>query len=46
MGSHEQTIIKEHLGHLVHLMEIDPGRNVIEALIPFWDPKTNVFLYF
>ncbi|KAH0739985.1 hypothetical protein KY290_033028 [Solanum tuberosum] len=45
VGSHEQRRIKEHLGHLVHLMEIDPKRNVIEALIPFWDPKNNVFRF-
>uniref|UniRef100_M1B702 DUF7745 domain-containing protein n=1 Tax=Solanum tuberosum TaxID=4113 RepID=M1B702_SOLTU len=45
MGSHEQRKVKEHLGHLVHLMEIDPRRDVIEALIPFWDPKNNVFRF-
>ena len=43
MGSHEKKRVKEHLGHLVHLMEIDPRRDVVEALIPFWDPKYNVF---
>ncbi|KAG5614254.1 hypothetical protein H5410_014078 [Solanum commersonii] len=45
MGSHEQRKVKEHLGHLVHLMEIDPRRDVIEALIPFWDSKNNVFRF-
>ena len=43
MGSHEKKRVKEHLGHLVHLMEFDPRRDVVEALIPFWDPKYNVF---
>ena len=37
--------VKEHLGHLVHHMEIDPRRDVVEALIPFWDPKNNVFCF-
>ncbi|KAG5591852.1 hypothetical protein H5410_042366 [Solanum commersonii] len=45
-GSYEQRRVKEHFGHLVHLMEIDPRRDVIVALIPFWDPKNNVFRFF
>ncbi|KAH0633002.1 hypothetical protein KY284_035788 [Solanum tuberosum] len=45
MGSHEQRRVKEYLGHLVHLLEIDPRRDVIEALIPFWDSKNNVFRF-
>ncbi|KAH0652520.1 hypothetical protein KY289_030198 [Solanum tuberosum] len=45
MESHEQRRVKEILGHLVHLMEIDPRRDVIETLIPFWDPKNNVFRF-
>lgn len=45
MGSHEKKRVKEHLGHLVHLMEIDPRRDVVEALIPFWDPRNNVFCF-
>ncbi|KAH0712128.1 hypothetical protein KY289_008087 [Solanum tuberosum] len=45
MGSYEQRKVKEYLGHLVHLMEIDPRRDVIEALIPIWDPKNNVFQF-
>ncbi|KAG5585161.1 hypothetical protein H5410_045595 [Solanum commersonii] len=27
-------------------MEIDPRRDVIEAMIPFWNPKNNVFQFF
>ncbi|KAH0635948.1 hypothetical protein KY289_035863 [Solanum tuberosum] len=45
MGSYEQRRVKEHLGHLVHLMEIDPRRDVIEVLIPFWDLKNNLFQF-
>ncbi|KAH0769626.1 hypothetical protein KY290_013607 [Solanum tuberosum] len=45
MGSYEQRRVEEHLGHLVHLMEIDPRRDVIETLIPFWDPNNNVFRF-
>ena len=45
MRSCETNRVKEHLGHLVHLMEIDPRRDVVEALIPFWDPKNNVFCF-
>ncbi|KAG5630237.1 hypothetical protein H5410_001954 [Solanum commersonii] len=41
MGNYEQRRVKEHLGHLVHLMEIDPRRDVIEALIPLLVPKIN-----
>ena len=26
-------------------MEIDPRRDVVEALILFWDPKNNVFCF-
>ena len=45
MKSREKKRVKGHLGHLVHLMEIDPRRDVVEALIPFWDPKNNVFCF-
>ena len=45
MGSHQKKRLKAHLGHLVHLMEIDPRRDVVKVLIPFWDPKTNVFSF-
>ncbi|KAG5632764.1 hypothetical protein H5410_004481 [Solanum commersonii] len=41
MGNYEQRRVKEHLGHLVDLMEIDPRRDVIEALIPLWDPTNS-----
>ena len=33
------------MGHLVHLMEIDHIRDMVEALTPFWDPKNNVFRF-
>ena len=39
MGSLEKKRVKEHLGHLGHLMEIDSRRDVVETLIPFWNPK-------
>ncbi|KAG5585162.1 hypothetical protein H5410_045596 [Solanum commersonii] len=45
MGSYEQRRVKEHLGHLLHLVEIDPRRDMIEPLIPFSDPKNNVFQF-
>ena len=46
MGSHEKKRLKAHLGHLVHLMEIDPRRDVVKALILFRDPKNNEFCFF
>ena len=33
------------MGHLVHLMDPDPRRDVVEALIPLWNPKNNVFCF-
>ena len=33
------------MGHLVHLIDIDLRRDVVEALIPFWDPKNNLFCF-
>ena len=32
MGSREKKRVKEHLGNLVHLMEIDPRRDVINGI--------------
>lgn len=43
MGNYEQRNVKEHLGHLVNFMEIDPRINMVDALIPFWDPKLMYF---
>ena len=37
---------KETLGAFSAYYEIDPRRDVVEALIPFWDPKNNVFHFF
>ncbi|KAK4737132.1 hypothetical protein R3W88_000829 [Solanum pinnatisectum] len=45
MGNYEQSRVKKHLGHIVHLRVIDPRRDVIEALIPFRNPKNNVFRF-
>lgn len=35
MRNYEQRKVKDHLGYLVNLMEIDPRRDMIEALNPF-----------
>lgn len=35
MRNYEQRNVKDHLGYLVNLMEIDPRRDMIEALNPF-----------
>lgn len=32
MWSYEQRRVKEHLGHIVHRMEIDPRRDVINGI--------------
>ncbi|XP_075080069.1 uncharacterized protein LOC142165403 [Nicotiana tabacum] len=43
IGICEQEKIKDHLGHFVNIMEINPMRDLIEALVHFWDPNNNVF---
>ncbi|XP_075083261.1 uncharacterized protein LOC142167010 [Nicotiana tabacum] len=43
MGICEQEKIKDHLGHFVNIMEMNPGRDLIQALVHFWDPNNNIF---
>nr|XP_009797336.1 PREDICTED: uncharacterized protein LOC104243782 [Nicotiana sylvestris] len=43
MDGFEQGKIKDYLKNLVNIMEIEPKRELIEALVYFWDPKNNVF---
>ncbi|XP_019236817.1 PREDICTED: uncharacterized protein LOC109217047 [Nicotiana attenuata] len=45
MGVCEQEKIKDHLGNFVNIMEINPRRDLIEALVHFWDPNNNVFRF-
>ncbi|KAH0700844.1 hypothetical protein KY290_015716 [Solanum tuberosum] len=43
MGLIEQGIIFKYLGFLTRIMQVEPKRDVIEALLSFWDPTNNVF---
>lgn len=43
MKGHGQRILKNYFGHLVHMMEINPRRNVFEGLIDAWDRHNNVY---
>ncbi|XP_070045005.1 uncharacterized protein [Nicotiana tomentosiformis] len=45
MGICGQEKIKDHLGHFMNIMEINPRRDLIEALVHFWDPNYNVFRF-
>ncbi|XP_070007105.1 uncharacterized protein [Nicotiana sylvestris] len=41
-GNSRKVVTKE-LGGLIGLLKVKPRKDVIEALIPFWDPTHNVF---
>ncbi|XP_060173399.1 uncharacterized protein LOC132604086 [Lycium barbarum] len=41
----EHTKIFKHMGFLTNIMKIDPRRDVIDALLSFWDPTKNVFRF-
>ncbi|KAK4733627.1 hypothetical protein R3W88_007888 [Solanum pinnatisectum] len=43
MGLLQQGIIFKYLGFLTRIMQVEPKRDVIEALLSFWDPTNNVF---
>ncbi|KAH0768749.1 hypothetical protein KY290_012730 [Solanum tuberosum] len=45
MGLIEQGIIFKYLGFLTRIMQVEPKRDVIEALLSFWDPTNNVFRF-
>ncbi|KAK4716413.1 hypothetical protein R3W88_014751 [Solanum pinnatisectum] len=45
MGLLEQGIIFKYLGFLTRIMQVDPKRDVIEALLSFWDPTNNDFCF-
>lgn len=42
---YDQRRVKDHLKHLVHMLEINPQRDVIEDLIHSCDHKNNVFRF-
>ena len=45
LGNDSKKIVERILGGLVSLLDIKPRTDVIEALIPFWDPTRNVFRF-
>ncbi|KAG5614234.1 hypothetical protein H5410_014058 [Solanum commersonii] len=45
MGLIEQGIIFKYLGFLTRIMQVEPKRDVIEALLSFWNPTNNVFRF-
>ncbi|XP_060193456.1 uncharacterized protein LOC132622799 [Lycium barbarum] len=45
MGHYLQTSIFKHLAFLTDIMRISPDRDLIAALIPFWDSANNVFRF-
>ncbi|KAH0682854.1 hypothetical protein KY290_021455 [Solanum tuberosum] len=45
MGLIEQGIIFKYLGFLTRIMQVEPKRDVIEALLSFWDPTNNIFRF-
>ncbi|KAK4729641.1 hypothetical protein R3W88_022629 [Solanum pinnatisectum] len=45
MHQFRRTEIFKHLGFLTDIMNFSPNRDLIEALIPFWDSTNNVFCF-
>ncbi|XP_075076541.1 uncharacterized protein LOC142163178 [Nicotiana tabacum] len=45
LGKGNKEIVARILGGLVGLLNVKPKSDVIEALIPFWDPTRNVFRF-
>uniref|UniRef100_A0A1S4BZB6 DUF7745 domain-containing protein n=1 Tax=Nicotiana tabacum TaxID=4097 RepID=A0A1S4BZB6_TOBAC len=45
LGEGNKEIVARILGGLVGLLNVKPKSDVIEALIPFWDPTRNVFRF-
>ena len=45
MDSSDHDEIFKYLGFLTKIMTINPRRDVIEALLSFWDPLNNVFRF-
>ncbi|XP_049344587.1 uncharacterized protein LOC125808949 [Solanum verrucosum] len=45
MHEFRRTEIFKHLGFLTDIMRFSPDRDLIEALIPFWDSTSNVFRF-
>ncbi|XP_049408501.1 uncharacterized protein LOC125871853 [Solanum stenotomum] len=45
MHEFRRTEIFKHLGFLTYIMRFSPDRDLIEALIPFWDSESNVFRF-
>ncbi|KAH0674519.1 hypothetical protein KY290_024821 [Solanum tuberosum] len=41
MGLIEQGMIIKYLSFLTRIMQVEPKRDVIEALLSFWDPTNN-----
>nr|XP_033509392.1 uncharacterized protein LOC117274261 [Nicotiana tomentosiformis] len=46
LGEVAKHSVTKALGGLTGLLEIKPRVDIIEALIPFWDPTQNVFHFF
>ncbi|XP_019248546.1 PREDICTED: uncharacterized protein LOC109227807 [Nicotiana attenuata] len=40
-----QDWVAEHLGALTDIMKVKPQNDLIKALVTFWDPVCNVFLF-
>ncbi|KAH0698805.1 hypothetical protein KY284_013020 [Solanum tuberosum] len=45
MHKFRRTEIFKHLGFLTDIMRFSPDRDLIEALIPFWDSTSNMFRF-
>ncbi|XP_070025901.1 uncharacterized protein [Nicotiana sylvestris] len=45
LGEDSRKIVTKALGGLIGLLKVKPRKDIIEALIPFWDPTHNVFRF-
>jgi len=45
LGKSSREIVVKVMGGLVGLLNVKPRLDIIEALIPFWDPTRNVFRF-
>jgi len=43
LGDNSRKVVTKALGSLVGLLKVKPRKDIIKALIPFWDPAHNVF---
>ncbi|XP_070022829.1 uncharacterized protein [Nicotiana sylvestris] len=45
LGEDSRKAVTKALGGLIGLLKVNPRKDVIDALIPFWDPTHNVFYF-